>query len=229
LKTENNVLHNAAMQKDQIRISSPEAAKTLRDSPVLHLFLEPASPSEVAKTLGMPANLVHHHTKRALELGILFEAKKEGRKIFYQLAAKTFTHKRNLLTLEQTIGAALTQLSNAFLESYLRCDAESANASDPDYHVHGFSTEASKVPLVKPVAAEPRESPHQHPAHYQVRTLRLGAAQYKTLIQTLARLLEEAESDKNAKACTIALLGFTGLWRHGHDDTMGLSSFALEQ
>jgi DNA-binding transcriptional ArsR family regulator len=219
----------AAMQKDKIRISSPEAAKTLRDSPVLHLFLEPTTPSQIAKKAGMPANLVHHHVKRALELGILFEAKKEGRKVFYQLAARTFTHKRDLLTLEQTLGAALTQLSNAFLESYLRCDAESVNASDPDYHVYGFAPEVSPQIPVKPVAAESREPPQQQPAHYQVRTLRLGVKQYQTLIQTLVKLLEEAKSDKEAEPCTIALLGFSGLWRKGHDDTMGLSSFALEQ
>jgi DNA-binding transcriptional ArsR family regulator len=226
LKTENDVLHNAFMQKDQIRISNPEAAKILQDSPVLHHFLEPISPSEVAKKVGMPANLVHHHVKRALELGILFEVKKEGRKVFYQLAARNFTHKRDLLGLEQTIGTALQRISEAFLESYLRCESEASNASDPDYHVYGFGDVGypPKTPPVKSV-----ELPPEQPAHYQVRTLCLGVEQYKTLIQTLARLLEETKSEKNAKPCTIALLGFAGLWRDGHEDTMGLSSFALEQ
>jgi DNA-binding transcriptional ArsR family regulator len=224
LKTENHVLHNAFMQKEQIRISNPEAAKTLQDSPVLHYFLEPASPSAVAKKVGIPANLVHHHAKRARELGILFEAKKEGRKVFYQLTARTFTHKRDLLGLEQTIGTALRKLSESFLESYLRCETEAVNASDPDYHVYGFGSVDDSLRI----AVKSGELPLEHPAHYQVRTLCLGVEQYKTLIQTLARLLEETKSEKNAKPCTIALLGFSGLWRGGHEDTMGLSSFALE-
>jgi DNA-binding transcriptional ArsR family regulator len=211
------------MQKDQIRISNPEAAKTLRDSPVLHHFLEPASPSEVAKKVGMPANLVHHHAKRALELGILFEAKKQGRKIFYQLAAKNFTHRRDLLTLEQTKGAELQQLSQAFLEAYLHCETDATNAANPDYHMVGFAD-----PAPNPPSTAPQDPMHQHPAHFHVRTLMLGVAQYQKLLQTLHGLLEEAEFDQTAQPCTIAVLGFTGEWRKGHNNCTSISSFALE-
>jgi DNA-binding transcriptional ArsR family regulator len=213
------------MQKDQIRISNPEAAKTLRDSPVLHLFLEPATPSQVAKKLEMPANLVHHHIKRALELGLVFIAKQDGRKIFYQVAAKNFSFRRDLLTLEQTKGAELQQLSSAFLEAYLRCETDASNANDPDYHIVGFAE--PNLPA-KPKSAEPRDLPSEHPAHFQIKTVRLGVVQYQKLIQTLAQLLDESNADKSAQPCTIAVLGFAGEWRKGHDNTVSISSFAVE-
>ena len=77
------------MKKQQpiLIIDNPEAAKAVREAQFLGYFLEPSSPSDVAKRAGIAANLMHHHANRYLELGLLFEVKRENRKVFYQLRA----------------------------------------------------------------------------------------------------------------------------------------------
>ena len=70
------------MQKDRIRLTNPEAARTLRDTPVLQQFINERNSSDIAKELKMPANLVHHHVKRGVELGLLTETRREGKRIY---------------------------------------------------------------------------------------------------------------------------------------------------
>lgn len=66
------------MQQAELTVTTPQAAAALRDIGILAYFLEPSSPTDVAKTCKMPANLVHHHVKRALEADVLMEVKRES-------------------------------------------------------------------------------------------------------------------------------------------------------
>jgi hypothetical protein len=45
------------MQRDELIVTRPEQARALQDTGFLARFLEPASPSDVARSLGIPANL----------------------------------------------------------------------------------------------------------------------------------------------------------------------------
>ncbi len=211
------------MQKDKIRITNPEAAQALRSSSILQYFLEAANPSEVAKKAGIAANLVHHHAKKALGLGLLLEMKREKNKVFYQLAARTFTYPRDLLPVEQQEVEDMKLLSAAFLAAYQRSDALLAS-QDPDYHVHGFADSHIPRPKVEPFMPNILE---KHPAHFHSRTLNLGRERYQQLVQEISQVLEQAQSEKSADSsrCTIAVLAFDGAWHEGHQDSDHINSF----
>jgi DNA-binding transcriptional ArsR family regulator len=211
------------MQKDKIRITNPEAAQALRTSSVLGYFLNSANPSDVAKKSGLAANLVHHHAKKALGLGLLLEHRREKNKVFYQLAARTFTYPRGLLPVEQQEVADMKLLSAAFLTAYERSDALVAS-EDPDYHVHGFADKFTPNPKIEPHVPNTLE---KHPAHFYSRTLSLSQERYQQLVQQITQLLEQTQSEKSADSgsCTIAVLGFDGVWHEGNQDSGHINSF----
>jgi hypothetical protein len=63
----------------------------LRLRNLLSAYLEPCTPSEAAKKLGMAANRVHYFSKRLSKAGLLRTVRREGRSCFYQVVAKQFT------------------------------------------------------------------------------------------------------------------------------------------
>ena len=70
------------MQQAELTVTTPRAAAALRGISILAYFLEPSSPTDVAKTCKMPANLVHHHVRRALEADVLMEVKRESSNVY---------------------------------------------------------------------------------------------------------------------------------------------------
>ena len=211
------------MQTDRIRLTNPEAARTLRDTPVLQQFIVERNSSDVAKELNMPANLVHHHVKRGVELGLLEETKREGKRIYYQLTAKEFTHSRNLLEYQERMTSALNLLSSAFLPAYEASEAQCAEANDPDYHTIGFVEPASLPP--KPERLEPVEV-QAYPVHFQARAVRLTSSQYRRLLREIHQIIGDISPETNdAKVCTLTLIGFQGALREGHDNAEDISSF----
>ena len=216
-----------AQQVTEIVVTTPEAAAALRDIPILVRFLNPASPSDVARETNMPANLVHHHAKRALELGLLFETKREDRKVFYQLAARTFKHARDLLNVEEREIEEMKQLSDAFVKAYMRSDLIAGHL-DPEYATYGFGDTRSggNIEDLKPEFT-PFESSEAHPTHFQARTFRLNVAAYKSLIQSISSLIMKAQPDSknDSDVCSFAFLAFDGELREGHSDSQNINSF----
>ena len=216
------------MQKDRIRLMNPEAARALRDTPVLQQFIVERNSSDVAKALNMPANLVHHHVKRGVELGLLEETKREGKRIYYQLVAKEFTHSRNLLEYQERMASALNLLSSAFLPAYEASEAQCAEANDPDYHAIGFVEPASLPPKPKRLEENVVQT---YPAHFQARTIYLTSAQYKRLLREMNHIINDTSPQLtgDVKACTLTLIGFQGELRAGHDNGEEISSFLEPQ
>jgi len=212
------------MQKDRIRLTNPEAARTLRDTPVLHQFINECNSSDIAKELKMPANLVHHHVKRGVELGLLTETRREGKRIYYQLTAKEFTHSRNLLEYQEAIAGALNLLSSAFLPAYEASEAQCASANDPDYHAIGFVEPSSLPP--KPKRLE-HNAVQMYPAHFQARTVYLTSTQYKRLLREMNQIINDIDPEftGDVKACMLTLIGFQGELRAGHDNAEDIKSF----
>lgn len=210
------------MQQSEMIVHDADAARALLNTPYLDRFVDPASPSDVARDLGLPANLVHHHARRALDLGLLFEARREGGKVYYQLAARTFRHDRHLLPPgdpDERMTSTLRALQDRFLAEYERSDL-TARGEDPEWTVYGFPTAA-----VLPGTDEP-PAPGRL-AHFSARTLRLTPERYARLVRTLARLLaeEETERGEGAGVCTLALLAFDGALRPGGEDGRSVSSW----
>ena len=214
------------MQTDRIRLTNPEAARALRDTPVLHKFLLEASPSDVAKACAMPANLVHHHVKRGLELGLMIETRREAGRVYYQLAARQFTYSRTLLGLEEKVTTLLGTVSTAFLEAYRASEAETSNADDLDYEVVSF--ELGKTPaVVPPVAKHSTAQLEGYPAHFESRTLYLSPKSYQTLVRELSKIIAtlEPELGEGSDLCTVTLLGFKGQRQLGHNNSHSITSF----
>jgi DNA-binding transcriptional ArsR family regulator len=166
------------MQIKELTLTNSEAARALRDNDLLGEFLEPTSPSEVAKKTGQPANVIHHHAKRFLELGLLFEVKREARRVFYQLSARRFKYDRNMLG-EEPDNTELKELTTAFTQAYQR--SSSLEGHEPDYSTHFFGdrqefpNQYQAMLIHYPEDAVRNENVETHPAHYSARTFQLSA------------------------------------------------------
>jgi hypothetical protein len=194
-------------QQPVLVIDNPEAARAVREAQFLGYFLEPSSPSDVAKRANVAANLMHHHANRFLELGLLFEVKREDRKVFYQLTAQNFRVPKQLLPADEEMAQGLQELSSAFSKAYERSDR--LNLS-PDYLNFGF---ADTIPgdQERP-SSNHDELLEARPAHYQMRSFRISPSSYRRLVCQLADLIidAETESSKDGAQCTIALMAFEG-------------------
>jgi hypothetical protein len=197
------------MKKQQtvLVIDNPEAARAVREAQFLGYFLEPSSPSDVAKRANVAANLMHHHANRFLELGLLFEVKREDRKVFYQLTAQNFRVPKRLLPTDEEMTQSLHELSSAFSKAYERSDRLN---SSPDYLNFGF---ADTIPEDHDQPNSNNDEPLEaRPAHYQMRSFRISTSSYRRLVCQLANLIVDAETESanDGAQCTIALLAFEG-------------------
>jgi DNA-binding transcriptional ArsR family regulator len=193
------------MQKNTMTVTDVEAAKALYGVPFLGAFLEPASPSDVAKSSGLAANLVHHHAKRCLELGLLFETKRQDRKVFYQLTARVFEIAHGLLEFEDFDGAHLRDLTTAFTKAHERSERINSGTSPAI-----LSFDPAFIPHETSLSANATEEPR--PTHAQSMTIKLRPSSYRELVIKMATLLSDTkpEHSDDAVHCTISLLAFEG-------------------
>jgi hypothetical protein len=211
-------------QQDELILTNPEAARALRDSAIFAQFLEPKSPSDVARRTGMAANLVHYHANRLLELGLLFEAGREDGRVLYQTVARTIKHADSLLGSEAQ-SDTMRVLSEAFLKAYERSN-HLAGEDSSDFHMYGIAKASDPLERQQPTFMT-GESVEPRPVHLQARTLKLTGEQYQAFIAKVANLMLEleAETDKNAGQCSFAFIGFDGPIREGFSDSQMIDSF----
>jgi hypothetical protein len=218
------------MQRQELTLTNPEAARALRDNELLGEFLEPSSPSDVAKKKGVAANVVHHHAKRFLELGLLFEVRRKTRRVFYQLSARRFKYDRNMLG-EEPDNSELQELITAFGNAYGR--SSHLERCESDYSIHSFFERSelehpNQANLIHyPEDAVRNENLEAHPARYSARTFQLSAKKYLELVRKINKLMVECEDEPNSSdgLCTIALLAFDGATREGGSGSAALNSF----
>ena len=211
------------MQKEEIIVTDREQAKALVDVGFLNQFLYPTSPSDAAKRLGISANLAHHHAKRHSTLGLLIEAKREGGRVYYELAARTFKHERTLVPFgssDERVAATLSLLQERFMAEYERSSA--SVTSDEDWTVYGFADSPGRENRPQEVA---HVSPVERAAHLQLRSFRLSPSRYQELITRLRNLLEDFVAEPGQRGCTVAILAMDGHFKPGLDDSRMISSF----
>lgn len=217
-------------QVPELLLTDPEAAQALINVAFLGEFREPASPSDVARRLGMPANLAHHHAQKCLRLGLLFEARREKGKVLYQLSARSFKVPRRLAgegrgQFERMVG----QLSAAYLHAYDRSESY-VQPLDGAWSVCTFGGDEADAAPLRPLHDETREL---RPALFVQRTLKLTPERYRTLLSQISELIQEVDSerdDSRSATCTIAALGFEGVAYEGlADDSLTYSSFFTPQ
>lgn len=200
-----------------LRVTDPAAARALRqDNPFLREFLQPCSPSDVAAKLGIAANLAHHHARRLADLGLLFEERREGGKVYYQLAARDFAFPSDLLPPDEEGGngsGLLRELAPAFERAYRRSWG-AMRAGEEDHCV--FGDQAAPAALDLQPAQDVSDEPY--PTHSDALTLRLSPQRYRRLASELSRLLTEAaqegaaqlEAGEGGLPCTLALFALQG-------------------
>ena len=217
-------MKNEQKQQDELILTNREAARALRDSAIFPQFLEPKSPSDVAKRTGMAANLVHYHANRLLELGLLFEAGREDGRVLYQTVARTIKHADSLLDTEMQ-AATMHVLATAFLKAYEH-SSHLAGDDSTDYHLYGIAKPTDPLERQRPKFLS-GESLESRPAHFQARTLKLSGEQYQAFISKVANLMLEleAETDTTAGQCTFTFIGFDGVMREGFSDSQTIDSF----
>ncbi|MBB6099918.1 hypothetical protein HNR42_003378 [Deinobacterium chartae] len=135
------------MQAAERVITDPAAARALEDSGFLGRFVRPASPSEVARSLGMRPNLAHHYARRYARLGLPFEAERRAGHVYYQLSAHTF--KVDLQVIQASTGSTATHDLPLILEGYLRAYERSVRAAQPEeghWSYHHFNSEPRPAP-----------------------------------------------------------------------------------
>lgn len=197
------------VQMDVQRVTDLTAARALRqDADFLAHFIDPVSPSDVATKLGMAANLAHHHATKLAALNLLFEQRREGGKVFYQLTAREFRVPSELLPPGDEDGHGTTdmrELSAAFLHAYER-SWQTMHGGEED--VYGFGNPAQPAATLHPPLDASDEA---YPTHSDVITLRLSPERYTRLARALTSLLSEAELEghsESGSACTVAVLAF---------------------
>lgn len=211
---------------DKERILATEAqAKAVQEIGFLNQFIEPTSPSDAAKQLGQPANLVHHHVQRHLELGLLKEVMRENGKVFYQLTARLFKVPHDLLPPgdpDNQVARELDLIQRCFLKAYERSDR--INHEDPNFSHFGFVFKDDPEPWL----AQPGDMLEPHATHFQARTLALTPQSYQRLVRQIADLITGAEYESNkpeADLCSLVFLGMDGELQAGAGNSHYTSSF----
>lgn len=208
------------IQQEEVRVTDAAVARALRQHHgFLGHFLAPRSPSEVAPALGMAPNLVHHHARKLADLGLLFEARREGGRVHYQLAAREFRVPSDLLPPGDEEGngtADLRELSQGFLRAYERSWSR-MHAGEED--IFGFG-DAGRPARPAPLPSGPSAEPC--PTHLDALTLRLSPERYARLARAITDLLDEAAAEgirEGGYPCTVALLAFQGRQGEGEAGT----------
>lgn len=209
-------------------VEHPAAARALMNVEFLGRFLEPVSPSEVARALGRPANLVHHHVRKCQRLGLLFEVQRTQGRVLYQLTARRFRVLRGRGGAADPRGSvfdgAVHQLAGAYLEAQRRSDAL-LNDQDEPLSIWAFEAldDQASPDLARTGTGEAR------PAFSVQRTLQLTPERYRRLLSRIERLIREEPSgadEPNAGVCTVAVLGFDGVAYEGLcADSLSRSSY----
>lgn len=215
-------------QVPELLLMDPEAAQALINVAFLGQFREPASPSDVARKIGMPANLAHHHAQKCLRLGLLFEARREKGKVLYQLAALSFRMRRDLSEAAHFEEAVFDRSARQMMESFLAAKERSYDRLRGDSERWSICTFGT-VENPAPAAPINEDSTEPRPALFVQRTVKLTPEKYKNLLSRINELIQDVASERensSAATCTIAALGFEGVAHDGlSDDSLTYSAF----
>lgn len=158
------------------RIEDANLARLLsQETDFLAQFVDPHSPSEVAARMDMAANLAHHHARKLADAGLLFEQRREGGKVYYQLGAREFRVPSRLRPPGDWHGngsADIRQLAETFMRAYER---SWATMHEGEEDVFGFGSAAR--PATTPCEPDAL-SQESHPAHLDALSLRLSPERY---------------------------------------------------
>jgi DNA-binding transcriptional ArsR family regulator len=168
-----------------------ELLRDFTNFPVLQIFSEPHNPSDVAKSLNMPANSMHYRVNKLYEAGLLKLVEQKGRRRTYQSVATQFRVHRDLVQSLNHAGVytvdALQKVSKGYQAALEEClDNTSKDSDTPDYIHFGVDDEGERVMS----AYEPCLGLFDIP---------LSKEQYERLTKALLDITYEVKNDKTKK------------------------------
>jgi hypothetical protein len=179
-----------------LRVSESAQVRALHDTAFLAAFQHPTSPSQVAQHLNIGANLAHYRARRYVSLGLLQSAGRDGKRILYRLAAKSFSYPAHLLTPGGP-GDTVQLLFQRLCHGLTHCEARLHH--DDQLVTVRFND----------VPTEPQARPA--PGGVLIKQLTLTAERRQVLMDRLAQVLQEFSDDPCGQAMTVALVHFQGV------------------
>ena len=171
----------------------------------LYLFKEPLTPSEVARRLQIPANVMHYRVKRLVDAGLLEVADDSSRSRTYQTVAERFLLSPELrATVGEAVPAMLDGMLSKLHRNFMRrIETESGDSEDlfEDGPVE-FDLDTS---LIIGAVEPPKYAPW-----VSISTRALSAEQFKKVTEAVSTILNETPVEEVGKRCTLAFLAYQG-------------------
>ncbi len=171
----------------------------------LYLFKEPLTPSEVARRLRVPANVMHYRVKRLFDVGLLEVVDESSRSRTYKTVAERF-----LLSpeLQATVGEAVPAMLDGMLSKLhrnfmrrLEAEAEDFEALFEDGPIEFGLEESFTLGSSKPP---------EYGTWVSISTPTLSAEQFQKIYQAVNIIISEVEPEEGEKRCTLAFLAYQG-------------------
>ena len=171
----------------------------------LYLFKEPLTPSEVARRMRVPANVMHYRVKRLFEAGLLEVVDDSSRSRTYRSVAERFLLSPEVLpavtdALPAMFDAMLSKLHRNFL-GRMETDLKDLEALLEDGPITFELSDSLTLVSIKP---------HDYPVLASISTRSLSAEQFQKVTQAVNAILEEAPVEEGKKRCTLAFLAYQG-------------------
>ncbi len=171
----------------------------------LYLFKEPLTPSEVARRLQVPANVMHYRVKRLLEADLLEVADDNARSRTYRTVAERFLLSPELQhTLGEAIPAMLDTMLSKLHRNFLKSIEDGATA-ETDLFENGPVEFDLDTSLIISNANPPAYGPW-----VSISTRSLSAEQFQKVTEAVTAILGEVPIGEGEKRCTLAFLAYQG-------------------
>jgi DNA-binding Lrp family transcriptional regulator len=203
LAFENYKAHNKAMKNPMtINAQQLELLQDFTTFPILQIFTEPSNPSQVAKSLNMPANTMHYRVKKLHEAGLLKMVSQKGRRRSYQSVATNFRVRKSLL---QRLEPSVNPISKDALSKVARgYDAALAE------HVQKHLTDEMNPYVHFGIEDEGYQTISDYEPCFAVYEMPISKSDYKELTQTLIEMTNNYKNkNPKEKHCTVAIVAFS--------------------
>ena len=190
------------------QVSTPAQAEALLDftygARLLEQFIEPSIPSQAARALAEPANRVTYHVRKLTDVGLLRVAGRQGKRVLYQVTARTFHVPRAFIRLDEPltlIEPAMREITSSYaraiMEWQLRRDALTSDADGAPLTVHlsGSKHDDQGEHHVDMAA-------RSHAPAMRIRTVRVTSERYRQAQVALDRILSDLSTDDDASGAT---------------------------
>ncbi len=171
----------------------------------LYLFKEPLTPSEVARRLQVPANVLHYRVKRLHEAGLLETIDDSTRSRTYQTVAERFSLSPEL---QPAVGEAVPAMLDGMLSKLHRNFLKSIEA-ETSAEADLFENGPVEFDLEETFAIGSSKPP-KYGTWVSISTPTLSAEQFQKIYRAVNTIIGEVKAEEGERRCTLAFLAYQG-------------------